>query len=108
MLGAREQLQIVGEAADGPEAVQKARLLKPDLVLLDLGLPTLNGMDAAEQIGRTTPDAKIIFVTQNRDTNVMNAALSNGARGYIFKPRAVRDLLPAIRAVLMGRTFVSG
>ena len=108
MLGAHEQLQIVGEAADGPEAVQKARSLKPDLVLLDLGLPTLNGMDAAEQIGRTTPDAKIIFVTQNRDTNVMNVALSNGACGYIFKPRAVRDLLPAIRAVLMGRTFVSG
>jgi len=107
MLGAHEHLQIVGEAADGPEAVQKARALKPDLVLLDLGLPTLNGVDAAHQIGRTTPDAKIIFVTQNRDADVMNAALSNGARGYVFKPRAGRDLLPAIRAVLRGGTFVS-
>jgi len=108
MLGELEQFQIVGESADGSEAVQKARSLKPDLVLLDLGLPTLNGMDAAEQIGKAAPNAKIIFVTQNRDADVMNAALSNGARGYIFKPRAVRDLLPAIRAVLMGRTFVSG
>ena len=108
MLGAHEQLQIVGEAADGPEAVQKARSLHPDLVLLDLGLPTLNGMDAAHQIGKATPDAKIIFVTQNQDADVMNAALSNGARGYIFKTHARMDLLPAIAAVLKGDTFVSG
>ena len=108
ILGAYEQLQIVGEAADGSEAVRKASALKPDLVLLDIGLPTVNGMDAANQIRKVSPRAKIIFVTQNRDVDVVNAALSNGASGYIFKTRFGKDLLPAVAAVLRGSTFVSG
>jgi len=108
MLGAHEQLQIVGEAADGSEAVQKARASNPDLVLLDLSLPTLNGMDAAEQIGKATPSAKILFLTQNSDADVKSAALSNGARGYVFKQRAGKDLVPAVEEVLRGGRFVSG
>lgn len=93
---------------DGPEAVQKARALKPDLVLLDIGLPTLSGIDAAGQISKSTPNAKILFVTQNKHADVMSAALSDGARGYIFKTHARRDLVRAIEAVLKGDTFVSG
>ena len=108
MLGPHEQLQIVGEAVDGSEAVHKARALKPDLVLLDIGLPVLSGIDAAGQISKATPNAKILFVTQNKHADVMSAALSDGARGYVFKTHARRDLVPAIEAVLSGGMFVSG
>lgn len=102
-----KQFEIVGEAADGLEAVQKAQELKPDLVLLDIGLPNLNGIEAASRIAELVPEAKILFVTQNYDADVLRAALSNGARGCILKMDAVHELLPAVEAVLRGKKFVS-
>jgi DNA-binding NarL/FixJ family response regulator len=106
-LKTRQQLQIVGQASDGLEAVHIAEELKPDLILLDIGLPNLNGIEAARQIGKVAPESKIIFVTQESSPEIVQAALSSGARGYVAKTRAASDLLAAIEAVLEGRQFVS-
>jgi DNA-binding NarL/FixJ family response regulator len=103
----RSGLQVISQASDGLEAVKKAEELQPDLILLDIGLPTLNGIDAACRISRLVPAAKILFVSQSNDPDVVTAALSNGAKGYVRKENAQRDLLPAIEAVLCGDRFVS-
>jgi len=107
MLASRPELQIIGEASDGLEAVQKAAELNPDLILLDIGLPTISGIEAAHQISRHVPAATILFVSQNSDPDVLEAALSNGAKGFVRKLDANRDLLPAVEAVLRGEHFVS-
>jgi DNA-binding NarL/FixJ family response regulator len=104
----RHDLQVICEASDGLEAVQKAMELKPDLVLMDIGLPYLNGIEAARQIRELVPDAKIIFLTQESSDDVVEEAFNLGARGYVFKIKAGIDLLPAIEAVVLGRQFVSG
>lgn len=101
------ELEIVGEAADGPEALREAEKLQPDLILLDIGLPTLNGIAAARQIRRLAPKAKIIFVTQESSVDVMREAFNLGACGYVLKGRAETDLEAAIQAVLKGRKFIS-
>ncbi len=106
-LGRRPELQVVGEASDGLEAVKKAEELQPDLILLDIGLPTLNGIEAACRISRLVPAAKVLFVSMSNDTDVVTLALSNGAKGYVLKENAQTDLLPAIEAVLRGDRFVS-
>jgi DNA-binding NarL/FixJ family response regulator len=77
------------------------------LILLDIGLPTLNGIDAAHQISRLVPAAKVLFVSQNNDADVVMAASSNGAKGYVRKENVLTDLLPAVDAVLRGDRFVS-
>jgi CheY-like chemotaxis protein len=104
----RPQLEVIGELSDGLAAVQKAEELKPDLILLDIDLPTLNGLEAARQIRQLAPNAKIIFLTQESSDDVMHEALSLGARGYVLKIRAGSDLLTAVEAVLQGKRFVSG
>jgi DNA-binding NarL/FixJ family response regulator len=101
------ELQIVAEVADGLEAVQKANELHPDLILLDIGLPQLNGIEAAKQIQRVVPSAQIIFVTINSDADFARAALSNGAQGYVVKTYAARELWSAIETVLQGKQYVS-
>jgi DNA-binding NarL/FixJ family response regulator len=106
-LQARPELQVIAEASDGLEAVQMAEGLHPDLILLDIGLPTLNGIEAAHQISGLVPGATILFVSQNHDTDVVAAALSNGAKGYVLKVDANRELVPAVEAVLRGEHFVS-
>ena len=103
----RPSLQIIAEVSDGLEAVQQAQELKPDLILLDIGLPTLNGIEAARQIRKLTPRSKILFVTQESSADVVQAAMDSGGQGYILKARAVIDLLPAVEAVLEGRQFLS-
>ena len=106
-LAERPNVQVIGEVADGLEAVQKAELLEPDLVLLDIGLPTLNGIEAARQIRKLAPESKIIFVSQESSWDVVQEALNLGAWGYVLKERTANDLLPAVKAVLEGRQFVS-
>jgi DNA-binding NarL/FixJ family response regulator len=101
------ELCVVAEVADGVEAVQRAQELKPDLILLDIGLPSLNGIEAANRIRKIIPDAKIIFVTQNSDKDVVRAALSTGAHGYVLKTDAARELITAMAGVLGGDDFVS-
>jgi DNA-binding NarL/FixJ family response regulator len=99
--------QIV-QAVDGLEAVQKAEELKPDLILLDIGLPILNGLEAARQILEFDSSAKILFLSQESCADVIREALDLGARGYVHKSAAQGDLLPAVEAVLEGKEFVSG
>jgi DNA-binding NarL/FixJ family response regulator len=106
-LASARDLQVIGEASDGLEAVQKAVELRPDLVLLDIGLPSLSGIEAARQIRKLLPESKIIFLTQESSANVVQEALSLGALGYVFKMRAAGELLTAVKAGLLGRTFVS-
>lgn len=103
----RPTLQIVSESSDGQEAVQKAEELKPDLILLDIGLPTLNGIEVARRIRTSSPDSKIIFVTQESSPDVVDATLSLGAWGYVLKAKAGSDLLTAVDAVMLGKRFVS-
>ena len=93
------EMQIVGEASDGREAVQKATKLQPDLILLDVGLPTINGIEAARQIREHDPQAKIIFVSEQVSADVIQEALSTGS-GYVIKSNAARELFPAIKAAL--------
>ena len=101
------ELQVTCQASDGLEAVQRAEELQPDLILLDIGLPTLNGIEAARQIRRLSPESKIIFLTQESSTDVVQEGLNLGARGYVLKTRAALDLVAAVEAVLDGRRFVS-
>jgi len=101
----RPALQIVGQAFDGQEAVQKAEELKPDLILLDIGLPTLNGIAAAREIRKLTPESKIIFVTQEFCNEMVEAARHLGASGYVLKTEAGSKLLAAVDAVLEGELF---
>jgi DNA-binding NarL/FixJ family response regulator len=100
--------QIVCEAADGLEAVQKAQELQPDLILLDIGLPTLNGIAAARRIREVSPKSKILFLSQESSVDAVQEALRQGAQGYVVKAHAGTELLPAMEAVLQGHTFVSG
>ena len=107
MIQARTEWQVIAEASDGSEAVQKAEDLKPDLILLDIGLPKLNGIEVARRIRQRSPSSKIIFLSQNSDLDVVRAALDTGALGYVRKTDARRELLPAMDAVLRGKQFVS-
>lgn len=100
-------LHVIGEVSDGLEAVQKAEELQPDLILLDIGLPTLNGIEAARRIRKVSPGSKILFVSENRSADVAEKALSTGAGGYVVKSEAGRELLPAVKAVLKGERFLS-
>src|SRR5207244_9373190 len=101
-----KHLHIICEVSDGLEAVQKAEELKPDLILLDIGLPTLNGIEAARRIRKSTPDSKIIFLSQESSAEVVQEAFDLGALGYVAKARAGSELLAAVEAVLHGRAFV--
>ena len=101
-------LQIaISEAIDGLQAVDQALDLKPDLILLDIGLPKLSGIEAARQILAALPKSKIIFLTQETSHDVMREALNLGACGYVIKSRAATDLQPAFQAALEGKRFIS-
>lgn len=100
-------LQVVGEAKDGLEAIQKATELKPDLVLLDVDLPKVNGLEVARLIAGAVRNTKILFLSQIIDTDVISAALSDGAWGYILKIDAEAELFAAISAIIKGERFVS-
>ena len=101
------EAQIVGEGADGMEAVEKAQELQPDLILLDIGLPKLDGIKAALKIRECAPKARILFFTENSSSDIAEEAMRTGADGYIVKAGAAQELLPAIKTVLLGKRFLS-
>jgi len=107
ILQVNTELQIVDVASDGLEAVQKAEELQPDLIVLDISLPKLDGIDAARQIRTVAPNSKILFLSQVSDPDVVRTAFRLGARGYVIKDDAVRDLVAAVEAVIVGKQFVS-
>jgi DNA-binding NarL/FixJ family response regulator len=106
VLQKQPELQVIGEASDGLEAVHRAEKLQPHLVVLDIGLPTLNGIEAARRIRKLSPQSKIIFVSQESSADVVQRAFGTGARGYLVKTDARRELLTAVDAVLRGDQFV--
>jgi DNA-binding NarL/FixJ family response regulator len=101
------QYEVIGEAVDGLEAVQKAETLRPDLTVLDVGLPTLNGIQVARRILTHAPAAKILFVSGHRSHDIAEAALATGAGGYVLKADAGLELAPAIEAIMQGRQYIS-
>jgi DNA-binding NarL/FixJ family response regulator len=104
---AYEKLQVIGEVSDGLEAVHQAHQLQPELILLDIGLPELNGIEAARRIREVSPTSKILFVSENRDWDIVKEALRVGGSGYVVKSSAANELLAAIWAVLAGEQFLS-
>ena len=99
--------EIISEASDGLQAVQKAEELLPDLILLDIGLPGLNGIEAARKIRKVAPNSKILFLSQESSADVVREALGAGAIGYVVKADAGSELLGAVEAVRQGMQFVS-
>ena len=102
-LGKRPELQIVRGASDGLEAVRAFEELQPDLIILDIGLPTLNGIEAARRIRTLSAESKILFVSQESSWDVVQEALRSGALGYVVKAHAASELLAAVDAVCRGR-----
>jgi nitrogen-specific signal transduction histidine kinase/ActR/RegA family two-component response regulator len=107
MLSSLPSLELAGEAADGLEAVKKAEELKPDLILMDISLSGINGIEAATRIRKLAPDSRIVFLSQYDDPDVVRAVLQTGALGYIFKVDSGKDLESALSAVSRGKTFLS-
>jgi DNA-binding NarL/FixJ family response regulator len=105
LLQAQEGWEVCGEASDGREAVEKAKLLKPDFVILDIGMPNLNGLAATRQLTQHDPNFKIIVLTITDSDHVIREALDAGARGFVLKSDAVRDLVSAIDALQRGQMF---
>jgi DNA-binding NarL/FixJ family response regulator len=103
----KPDLQIIGEISDGQGAVQEAQQLQPDLILLDIGLPSLNGIEVARRIRKHSPVSKILFVSENRSWDMAEEALRSGADGYVVKSDAASELLAAVEAILKGKQFVS-
>jgi len=97
--------EVCGEARDGREAVESASRLKPDVLLLDVGMPNLNGLDAARQILATTPEARILILTVYDSEQVVREVLATGALGFVLKSDAGRDLVAAVEALQHRRTF---
>jgi DNA-binding NarL/FixJ family response regulator len=99
--------RVTGEAWDGLQAVDKAKDLQPDLILMDVGLPTISGIEAARRILKASPAMKILFVSENRSWEIAEEALRAGGYGFVVKSDAESDLLPALETVLNGEQFIS-
>lgn len=106
-LSKEPRLEVVAQVSDGSEAVPQAQHLQPDLILLDIGLPSLNGIEAARRIRNVSPTSKILFVSENRSSDIIEAALETGANGYVVKPDAAKELLLAVKTVVDGKSFIS-
>jgi DNA-binding NarL/FixJ family response regulator len=103
----RPEFEIICEVSDGIEAIQKAQELQPDVLVLDIGLPRMNGIEAAQRISNCAPKARILILSENRSKVIVEEALRSGARGYVLKSDARTDLLRAVEAILQGKRFVS-
>lgn len=99
--------EIIAEASDGFAAVQRAQEFQPDLILLDIGLPGLNGIEAARRIRTCSPQSKILIISAQRTPEIVQEAFRVGAHGYVLKSHARQDLIPALNIVLAGERFVS-
>ena len=106
ILQQQKDLEVICECSDGLEAVQKSAELEPDVVLLDIGLPKLDGLEAARQIRKVSPDSRILFLTMQDSSEVAQEALMTGALGFVVKLDAVSDLLLAVNTLMRNQRFV--
>jgi two-component system, NarL family, response regulator NreC len=107
MLEREADLAVVGEASDGREAVSMAKTLKPEVVVMDIGMPNLNGIEAAHQMTQDNPQLAVVMVSMHSDESYVLRALKAGARGYLLKDSAEADLIKAVHAVGSGKSFFS-
>lgn len=103
----RESMQVVAEAADGQEAVQHCEKLSPDVAVMDIGMPLLNGMDAARSLTKSCPKTRAVLLTQHDEDQYVSEALDAGVKGYVLKSQVASDLVLAIRQVLRGDVYLS-
>lgn len=106
LLNAEEDLEVIGEAADGLEVLEKSAQLRPDLVLLDLTMPRMNGVECIRNLLKAQPDLKILVLTMHDDEEYLKAVIQAGAQGYVLKKAADVELLSAIRTVSRGEMFI--
>lgn len=107
VLQRRPGWEVVGEASNGAEALEKAQDLLPDVMVLDITMPKMNGLDVCRIVRQRTPELEVLFVTQHDSPQMMREALGAGAKGYVVKSNAARDLLDAIEVVSQHRVFTS-
>ena len=107
LLEKSSEVSVVGEASDGREAVRLADELHPDIVIMDIAMPLVNGIDASSLIAGRVPDTKVIILSMHSDESYILRALSAGAKGYLLKDSAEEDLLPAVKTVAAGRPYFS-
>jgi len=107
MLKAKPELRIVAECWNGADAVERARALKPNLITMDIGIPQLNGIEAAVRVAEVSPSSKILFISENTEPEVVSAAIDAGAFGYLHKMRVGTELLPAVTLIIQGGYFFS-
>jgi DNA-binding NarL/FixJ family response regulator len=105
LLAANSGWEVCGEAVDGREAVAKAKQLRPDIVVMDIGMPSLNGLAATNKILQDAPQQRVLILTVNESEQLVREVLEAGARGYVLKSDAARDLVAAVEALQQGRTF---
>ena len=101
------EIKVVGQASDGLDAVQQAQELQPNVILLDIGLPELNGIEAASRIRAVSPHSKVLFVSENGSVDIVEESMNTGACGFVRKSDAASELLTAIREVHAGKSFLS-
>jgi len=107
LLGRESDFEVVGEAADGYQALELVEQLKPDVIMLDVSMPRLNGIDVAKKISETTPSTRVIIVSIHSDEGYVLRALKAGAKGYLLKASPEADILNAVRAVAAGQAYLS-
>lgn len=105
LLSSQADWEVCGEAVDGREAVEKAQQLKPDIVVLDVGMPNLSGLEATRQILRALPNVRVLILTLHDSDQIVTEVLSAGARGFLLKSDAARELVAAVDAVKRGKTY---
>jgi len=103
----REGFQVVAEASDGQEALRHVESLRPDIAVMDISMPTLNGLNAAREMSCSSPKTKTILLTQHDESQYIRDALEAGVKGYVLKSQVASDLLLAIRQVSLGRVYLS-
>src|SRR5271166_5397841 len=107
ILATRPDFEVIGEAVNGQDAVQKAHALQPDLILLDIGLPILNGIEAAQRIREVSRESRVLVISETRLAEIAEEAFRSGVAGYVVKSGAGSELLNAVEAVLRGKRFIS-
>ena len=103
----REGFQVVGEASDGQEALRKVESLRPDIAVMDISMPILNGVDAARELSRSFPKTKAVLLTQHDENQYISEALEAGVKGYVLKSQAASELVQAIEQVSRGQVYLS-